>query len=499
MKFSLFAKNALILTCSNTGLQILGFFYRMILNHFAGAEGLGIYQLVFSIYLVINTFCISGVVTAVTTLSASIRSGLQQGSQRGLIRRAVFVFLCGYSLAFAIVAVKADALSQMILGSNAARPALYMMLACLFLTGFENICKAFFIGIGRVKFAAISEIGEQTIRIFLVFCLLYCFYNGNYGQLAFWILCGMTGSEIASVLFLGSCYRKTIAGLSDFKKQKGKMDLLSFLRISVPISLSAFINNILESINSFLIPEMLILTGLTRSVAISQLGIISGAAIPILMLPIAVISAMSTNMVPKVSGTSSGYLTALANRALKTTGLIGIPATAAIMPLGTVAGRLLFGQEIPQKVFLILGISIVFLYYQMITASILNGMCQQKMILYGSLFSSVLQVLLTVLLVSRPELRIYGYLYATLAASIFLFFYDTYWLAKTVRISIRTSYLQPALCGAFLYAWSRFFYGFFYSVLQKEIHAFVFALAFSIFLYSVTLWVLNVRFRRKVG
>lgn len=499
MKISLFAKNALILTCSNAGLQILGFLYRMLLNHFAGAEGLGIYQLMISVYVVVNTFCISGVVTAVTTLSAGVQSGLQSGSQRGLIRRAVMVFLCGYGAVFIFVICRAGSLSRMIMGNTDARPALYVMLFCLFLTGFENIWKAFFIGIGKVKFAAISEIGEQSVRIFLVFCLLYHFYQDDYGRLVFWILCGMAGSEIVSVSFLGSCYRKVMRSGQKHASSNPLVPLSDFLKISVPISLSAFLNNVLESLNSFLIPEMLILTGLSRSTAVSQLGVISGAAIPILMLPIAVISALSTNMVPKVSGTTSRYLAALTNRALRTTGLIGIPATAAMIPLGPTAAQLLFHQEIPQKVFMILGISVIFLFYQMITVSILNGLCQQKRILYGSIFSSVLQVGLTVLLVSRPSLRIYGYLYAMLAASIFLFLYDSYWLFQSIPVSISSAYLGPALCGFFLYAWSRFFYVFFGRLLQQEGSALLFSLAFSLLLYSVMLWLLNVRFRKRTS
>lgn len=497
MKFSLFAKNALILTFSNTGLQILGFFYRMLLNHFAGSEGLGIYQLIFSIYIVVNTFCITGVVTAVTTLSAAFQSGLKSGSRRTLLQTAVFVFLCGYTIAFLLIVWKAQTLSNLILGNSEAIRALHMMLACIFLTGFENIFKAFFIGISKVKFAAISEVGEQSIRILAVFFLLYSFYQGNYGQLVLCIMTGMTISEIASVLFLSCSFHKTMKASQDDKKKKNKSILQEFLKISLPISMSSLINNLLNSMNSFLIPKMLIISGLTRKVAVSQLGIVSGAAMPILMLPVAIISAISTNIMPKISGTSSSKTAYITNRVMKTTGLIGIPATAAIIPLGTVAGRVLFGQEIPQKVFILLGISLMFLYYEMIMSSILNGLNLQKIILWGSLLSSVLQVILTVVLASRPSLKIYGYLYATLAASIFLFAFDAFWLSDSVRLSWKQAYTMPLLCGAVMYLWSRFFYHFIFSLLRRELNSLIFAVCATILLYSILLWILHVRLRSK--
>ena len=48
-----------VLACGNLALQALGFFYRVLLSYFAGAEGLGVYRLVNSAYLVLNAGCLS--------------------------------------------------------------------------------------------------------------------------------------------------------------------------------------------------------------------------------------------------------------------------------------------------------------------------------------------------------------------------------------------------------------------------------------------------------
>lgn len=60
-----------VLACGNIALQVLGFAYRVLLSHYAGAEGLGIYRLVNSIYLVCNAGCLSGVTMACSRLSAA--------------------------------------------------------------------------------------------------------------------------------------------------------------------------------------------------------------------------------------------------------------------------------------------------------------------------------------------------------------------------------------------------------------------------------------------
>ena len=57
-----------VLACGNLALQALGFFYRVLLSYFAGAEGLGVYRLVNSAYLVLNAGCLSGVTMACSRL-----------------------------------------------------------------------------------------------------------------------------------------------------------------------------------------------------------------------------------------------------------------------------------------------------------------------------------------------------------------------------------------------------------------------------------------------
>ncbi len=59
-----------VLACGNLALQALGFVYRIILSRYAGAEGLGVYRLVNSAYLVLHAGCLSGVTMACSRLSA---------------------------------------------------------------------------------------------------------------------------------------------------------------------------------------------------------------------------------------------------------------------------------------------------------------------------------------------------------------------------------------------------------------------------------------------
>ncbi len=73
-------QGALILTLTGIASRIIGFFYRIFLSHTIGAEGMGIYQMIFPIYTLCFTLCAAGLQTA---LSRTIAARAAQGDEKG--------------------------------------------------------------------------------------------------------------------------------------------------------------------------------------------------------------------------------------------------------------------------------------------------------------------------------------------------------------------------------------------------------------------------------
>ena len=68
-----------ILTCAGIVSRLIGFFYRIFLSRTIGAQGLGIYQMVFPVY----AFCLSGVAAGIqSALSRCCAAALSQGNPR---------------------------------------------------------------------------------------------------------------------------------------------------------------------------------------------------------------------------------------------------------------------------------------------------------------------------------------------------------------------------------------------------------------------------------
>ena len=68
LKKKIFIKNAFIMTATALILRTIGIFFRIYMSNKIGAEGMGLYQLIFSVYMLGSTFASAGICTAVTRL-----------------------------------------------------------------------------------------------------------------------------------------------------------------------------------------------------------------------------------------------------------------------------------------------------------------------------------------------------------------------------------------------------------------------------------------------
>ena len=491
---------------SNVGLQLLGFLYRIALSRLAGAEGLGVYRLVFSVYTVINAASLSGVTLACSRLSSAKLAQGRPEQLRPLFRLAAGIFVTIFALCAAVVVPFHDFIAGTLLGDDRTAAALPVMLACLFLTGFENIIKSLFVGTGRVQYAAVSEVGEQLIRIFAVIALLRAFGGNDYGRIAALIMLGMALSECFSASFLGLLYRRHIGSVGRRGRVHADPGMMRHVfDIAAPLSLAAVFINVISSAGAVVLPKRLMASGLSSSEALSALGVVSGMASPLILLPIALVSAVGTVLVPSITAAQARgddrRVRGLVDKTLTVTGLIALPATALLVPLSPSLARVFFGQSIPLPYMALLGLGAVLSYYQMMTASLLNGIGAQRRSVTAAVCGEALQLALTWVLAARPSLQIYGYLLAMAISPAPVVLANLWGLRRKTgyRLRLRHTLGVPLLCGATVYLWVRVFYSAFLGLVGAQWGAAVLAGASAMLLYLAMLQLLGVHVRQYVA
>jgi len=501
LKKNTFLYQAALLALSNMALTLLGFCYRILLSRLAGPEGMGVYTLVMQVYTIVISVCLSGFAVAVTALSA--RMERDPGGVRRLVRAAMLCFLTLFALAAIPVALFHDWIATFALGDPRTADALWMVLACIFLTGFENILKAAFHGLRLVRHTACSEVGEQLLRIAAVTVLLLRFGNGDEGRSALLILTGMTLSELYSVLFLGISYcRRFLKGGRGRTGSRKVSMLRPLLRVALPSMATAVLANVFSAVATVIFPLRLMAAGYARGAAVGALGVLSGMAGPLMMLPFAFVNAVCTLLMPSISAAiGAGDRKALlrkVDKGIEVTGLIALPSTALLLPFVPLLSALLFGQTVDLRLALLLAAETVAGYYLMAANCMLNGMGRQRRVLVYAAAGEIVQLALVWVLTGLPHWNIYGYVTGMLAGDLLrvLLGFGRIYRETGVRPHVISNYIVPVAVAVILYVLARML--FFAGAAMGPVSAMLLAFGGCFLAYWLLLRLLGVRAWRNV-
>lgn len=413
-----FAESAMLLTGVNLFSQLLGFAYRVWLSRLVSPVGLGVYQLVMPVYSVVMSLCVSGLTVAVSRLTAT---HLAKG-RPDEVRRTVRMCLMGYiglMLAVSLAVIPfSDAISVYFLGDARTRMGLLLLLPCMLLTGWENVHKNFFYGAKNVVPPAIAEIAEQCSRVAAVLGLLLWLRPLYEEEQVALIVTGMIISEILSASLLTVLYRKKMSKMTAertvSRAEKGAVRAVAV--IAAPVALSNVVGNLIGSVNSVMIPGRLILSGMAPEQSLSAYGVAFGMTMPLLSLPMAFIVAVSLTAMPRLSEAAAlGDSAEVRKRALQATlaaTAVIFPATALLIPFGQPIAQALFRNPQAGQFMAPLAVAMLFNCYEYVFGCMLNGLGRQRQTAFGYILTGLIQLLLTWVWVSNPELRLMGYVMA---------------------------------------------------------------------------------------
>ena len=396
-----------LLTLTGILSQLVGFVYRVCLTRLAGAEILGLYQLILPIYSVLLSMTSVGLTTAVSNLSARYEA---LGNRRAIHQvrgQAVRLFFLLAILPCALLLVFSDGASVYILGDARTQLGLILLVPCLLLTGTENLHKHYFYGTGRVTPAALTELAEQVLKAVVILTLLVVLHPTSPEKAVGTIVLGMVLCEILSALTQTALFR---VYLGHHGKLKGERLEGSVLRrqighIALPLGFAALLGNLISSANSVLIPRLLVLGGMDQGEAVSAYGVTFGMTLPMLMLPTAFLSALGLVLTPKLSQYSAlgkqGAICRQVRRSVGVANLILIPALALLAVLGSAIGTSLYKEPAVANHLSLLALGVLFSCWQSLFSWVLNGVNRQGASAGIALVCDGLQLVLTCLTVGR--------------------------------------------------------------------------------------------------
>ena len=442
-------RGTFLLTIAGIGSRFLGFFYRVFLSRTIGAEGIGIFQLILPVSMFCTAVAAGGIQTAISRYCAEYYVKKQSGN-------AERILACGLVLSVSLAVLTAfviygysDLIAIRFLAEKRCAPLLRITAFSLPFAVIHACFCGFFIGIKQVRIPAAAQMAEQLTRIGSVFLLYYILQKGGHSMSFTAMAFGQVAGEISSALLCTLWYLGSRA-----TEHSGNDAMLGFpeacrkiLTVSAPLGLNRMFICVLQGIEAALLPQQLILYGLTSSEALALYGTMSGMVLPLLLFPTAVTGALGTLLLPAVSEariTDNGkQLSKTIEGSFCLSFILGIFFFSIFALFGSEIGWLLFGSTAAGQILTELAWLCPFLYLNTTLVHILHGLGKTFAVSLQNTLGFLGRLAAVFFLV--PVYGIKGYSGGLFGSQIFIFAASLYTLHhnKPLHLPVMEVFLKP--------------------------------------------------------
>lgn len=452
--------NAAVLTVTGFIVKAIGFVYRVFIANSIGSEGLGLYQLVTPIYSLLVLVLSAGISVAVSRFVAEETSKrMERKSMRIASVSAGLVMITGVIIC-GILLLNLDTLVLGATGDNRTRSSLFWTLILVPPIAAASAYKGYFYGKEDMIPNALAQIAEQIAKLITVLSLHGLFKGQGVEKLCLLAVIAMLVGECVnvSVVYITFFVRK-----SKMKKalavdhEKRIYTVKKICKTAVPISLNRLVISGIYTAESLIIPQRLILYGLTMQESLKAFGKLSGMASPLVFFPSMLPGALATALVPAIAGAVASKQYSIANRqisqSIKLTLIMGLLFTSFFACSSNEIAELVFPGNNVGEILRILAFTGVFLYLQQTMLGILNGLAREKSILINTLAGSIIRLIFVWF--GMPVLGVKAYIYAVIAGSCITVFLNFKEISKMTGMlaDMGEWVLKPvsaALLGSFL-------------------------------------------------
>ena len=410
-----------ILTATGFLSRFIGFFFRMFLSHTFGEEQVGLYQLIFPIYALCFSFTSAGIETAISHCTASKISLGKKSEAIQLLYIGMSISLLLSVFTMFLLQTHASALSIYVLGDIRCEPMLVAISYAIPFASIHSCIVGYYLGLKQTKIPAISQLVEQFARIFAVYIIYLFCKNHNKEITVLFAVIGIVVGECFSS-FLCVHFFTSKENLRHFSGFIRKTPSLSkeLLQLSIPLTSSRILLNILQSVESISIPLRLQQYGYSTSEALSNYGVLTGMALPCVLFPSAITNSISTMLLPTVAEIqatkSYGKLKELMRQVFFSCMTLGLVCCLFLLVLGSWIGKFLFHSDLAGDYLQTLAWMCPFLYLNTTLLSITNGLGKANIsFLINTL---ALAIRIVGVLIFIPRIGMNGYLWGLLLSQI---------------------------------------------------------------------------------
>lgn len=476
----------LILTAASILMQTVGVSFNVWLTARLGAAGIGLFQLILTVYNLAVTLGCGGVRLAATRLAVEGLS--RHENTKDIIKHCVrYALLVGCTAALALFCGAEIAAEHWLKDADAALPLRILALSVPFVA-MSSALNGYFTAVQKIGRYSAVRILEQAVKIGIVAVLMGRMLprGTQWGCAA--IVTGICLSEAFSFLCLHVLYN---IERQMYSENTQKFSRRSLLHIALPDVCGTGARSILLTLEHLLIPRGFRRSGASSEAALTMYGNVHGMVFPMLLYPSAILTSLAGLLIPELAGRNAqgldAQITSIIRRVLRMTLLFAFGTAGVFFVFADGLSNAVYHTTDCAFYLRILSALVPVMYCDMTVDGMLKGLDQQRACMRYNIWDSGLCVVLVYVLLPRFGMR--GYVFILFFSEIFNYYFSLRRLCKTavVELNLSLDLFAPLCCGICAPA--------FIAVLLHVLHirvpeapALIAAIASSCLLYTILLY-----------
>jgi len=413
-----FLQGALVLLAAGLVNRLLGFFYQVALIRTIGPEGVGLFNIVFPVYIMVLVLATAGIPLAVAKLVAeeTARNNIQ-GTYR-ILKLAIVMLACSSVFFTLLMIAGAPLLKQHVFPNPAAYYSFICLIPGITIVSLCSAFRGFFQGLQQMTPTAVTQTLEQLVRVTAGLSVAYFLLPRGIEYAAAGLSAGVVMGEMAGLILMLRIFSRDKPPAHEappfpLLPGTGLRQLVKrVLDMAVPVTLTRFSATALMSLQAVLIPHRLQAAGHSVAQATALYGQFIGIAEALLFIPGVITMALATALVPAISDAvalnNSRLVRARMNDSVRLTIQAGMPAVFLFILLGNELCGVLFGYPRAGDMLRLMAPAGLFLYLQQTTTGIIQGLGRADIPFKNLVISSVVCLAGIYWLTGIPHLGIQG-------------------------------------------------------------------------------------------
>ncbi len=445
-----FIASGLLLTFSALIMRSISVSFGAYVSREAGAEAMGVFSLIMSVFGFALTVATSGINLAVTRMISEALGEDDETLLHNSMKKCI-----AYCLFFSLISaislfVLSDFIGNSVLhDSRTVRPLKILAFSLPFIS-LTSAYNGYFSAVRRVYKNTVYSVLEQLIKIFFTVKMFEIFIFKGIEFACIALVAADLISEFSAFLISGTMYyfdkkrySKDRKSLHSDKEIRSKL-----LSIALPVAFSTYFRSSLLTLEHILIPKNLIKSGLVRSIALASYGTLHSMVMPIVLFPLAVLSSFSGLLIPELAEAKikkrKVAVQYIARRAFQFSFIFSFLISGILICFSDELGRIIYGSAEASYYIRLLAPLVPIMYLDSVTDSILKGLGEQVYSMNVNIIDALLSIFLVMILL--PKYGMVGYvitIYITELVNFALSFFRQLYVTG-LDISISKTLISPA-------------------------------------------------------